>query len=34
MPRKKTVEQEMAEFLEEWDFKQLSNFLRDIIPLF
>jgi len=30
---KKTVEQEINESLEKWDCKQLSEFLRDVIPL-
>lgn len=32
--KKKTLEQEINEFLESWDCKQLTSFLRDIIPLF
>jgi hypothetical protein len=31
---KKTLEQEINDFLEKWDANQLCNFLRDIIPLF
>lgn len=34
MRTKKTLEQELNEFLEKWDAIQMSNFLRDIIPLF
>lgn len=34
MAKKKTLEQEINEFLELWNCKQLTNFLRDIIPLF
>jgi len=31
---KKTIEQEINEFLEKWDANQMCDFLRDIIPLF
>jgi len=31
---KKTLEQEINEFLEKWDRNQMCDFLRDIIPLF
>jgi len=31
---KKTLEQEINEFLEKWDRDQMCDFLRDIIPLF
>jgi len=31
---KKTIEQEINEFLEIWNWKQMVAFLRDIIPLF
>ncbi len=34
MARKKTMEQEINDFLESWDFRQQVAFLRDIIPLF
>lgn len=34
MAKKKSLELEINEFLELWDCKQLTNFLRDIIPLF
>ncbi len=34
MGRKKTIEQEINDFLESWDCKQQIAFLRDIIPLF
>ncbi len=34
MGKKKTLEEEINSFLETWDCKQLTNFLRDIIPLF
>ena len=34
MKLKKTLEEEINEFLEVWDCKQLTTFLRDIIPLF
>ena len=34
MKKIKSLEQEINEFLEKWDFNQLCNFLRDIIPLF
>lgn len=34
MAKKKTVEQEINDFLELWDCKQQIAFLRDIIPLF
>jgi hypothetical protein len=34
MKKKKDLEQEINEFLEYWDCNQMSNFLRDIIPLF
>lgn len=34
MNKKKTLEEEINEFLEKWDCKQLTAFLRDIIPLF
>lgn len=32
--KNKTLEQEINEFLEDWDCNQLTSFLRDIIPLF
>lgn len=32
--QKKTLEQLINEFLEEWDCKHMIAFLRDIIPLF
>lgn len=32
--KKKTIEDQINEFLEIWDFKQMSSFLQDIIPLF
>jgi hypothetical protein len=31
---RKTLEQEINEFLDKWDRDQMCNFLRDIIPLF
>lgn len=31
---KKTLEEEINDFLDVWDCKQLTAFLRDIIPLF
>lgn len=34
MKQKKTVEQEIHEFLESWNCEQQLAFLRDIIPLF
>lgn len=34
MRAKKTLEQEINEFLEKWDANQMCSFLRDIIPLF
>lgn len=34
MKQKKTVEQEIHEFLESWNCAQQIAFLRDIIPLF
>ena len=34
MGRKKTLEQEINEFLQYWDSDQMCAFLRDIIPLF
>lgn len=34
MKTKKTLEQEINEFLEKWDSDQMCAFLRDIIPLF
>lgn len=34
MKSKKTLEQEINEFLESWDADQMCAFLRDIIPLF
>ena len=34
MSPKKSVEQEINEFLEKWDCEQMRAFLRDIIPLF
>jgi hypothetical protein len=34
MRTKKTLEQEINEFLEKWDRDQMCDFLRDIIPLF
>lgn len=30
---KKTLEEEINEFLEHWDCKQMHNFFRDIVPL-
>lgn len=32
--KKKTLEEDINSFLEMWDCKQLTTFLRDIIPLF
>jgi hypothetical protein len=34
MARKKTIEQEINDFLESWDCQQQIAFLRDVIPLF
>lgn len=34
MPRKLTIEQEINNFLELWDCKQLMAFWRDCLPLF
>lgn len=34
MAKKKTLEQEINDFLDAWDCKQQIAFLRDIIPLF
>jgi hypothetical protein len=34
MKNKKTLEQEINDFLDIWDADQLCAFLRDIIPLF
>lgn len=34
MSRKKSLEQEINDFLDKWDCKQMIAFLRDIIPLF
>lgn len=34
MSKKKALEDEIYEFLHEWDCDRLVNFLRDIIPLF
>lgn len=34
MTKKKTLEEEINEFLQTWDCEQLTSFLRDIIPLF
>lgn len=34
MTKKKTLEQEINEFLEKWDANQIWGLLRDIIPLF
>lgn len=34
MAKKKSLEEEINEFLNDWDFRSLTNFLRDIIPLF
>jgi hypothetical protein len=31
---KKTLEEQINDFLDVWDCKQLTSFLRDIIPLF
>lgn len=31
---KKTIEEDVNSFLEKWDCDQLTEFLRDIIPLF
>ncbi len=33
MPRK-TLEQEINEFLEKWDAEKMTSFLRDIVPIF
>lgn len=34
MKKNRTLEQEINEFLDDWDCNQLTSFLRDIIPLF
>lgn len=34
MAVKRTLEEEINEFLERWDCTQMTAFLRDIIPLF
>ena len=34
MGKKRTLDQEINEFLEFWDGDQMCAFLRDIIPLF
>ena len=34
MKKKKTLEYEINQFLENWDADQMTSFLRDIIPLF
>lgn len=34
MRKKKTIEDEVNEFLEYWDCDQMCAFLRDVIPLF
>lgn len=34
MKKKKSLEQDINDFLECWDCDQMSAFLRDIIPLF
>lgn len=34
MTKKKTLEEDINNFLETWDYKQQVAFLRDIIPLF
>ncbi len=34
MKKKKTIQEEINEFLEFWDLKKQTSFLRDIIPLF
>lgn len=34
MARKKSIEQEINDFLDIWDCRALTTFLRDIIPLF
>lgn len=34
MPKHKTIEDEINDFLEMWDCNQMQDFLRDIIPLF
>lgn len=33
MKKKKTMEQEINEFLEYWSYREMSAFLRDIIPV-
>lgn len=33
MPKKFDVEKEIIDFFNLWDFKKLSNFVRDLIPL-
>lgn len=33
MSKKKTIEDEINEFLEIWDYRQISSFLGHIIPL-
>ncbi len=34
MAKKKTLEEEINEFLEIWGCREMTTFLRDIIPLF
>ena len=34
MRKKKTIEDEINEFLEDWDCKQMTSFLKETIPLF
>ena len=34
MPKKRPLDQEINEFLQEWDSKRLISFLQDTIPLF
>src|SRR5215475_13166437 len=34
MKKKKTLEQEINEFLEKWDGRKMHDFIRDIMPLF
>lgn len=33
MPKHKNIKEEITEFLNEWDSKQLCKFLKDIMPL-
>lgn len=34
MGKRKSIEQEINDFLDDWGCKEMTSFLRDIIPLF